>query len=148
MKKSKVPGKSASAATKKKERAVSAGKKTSARSAGKSPGAATKAGPGDAAFAPIAAAFRGGRNITEARMFGSSGLKADGRVFVMVVKGNLVVKLPAPRIQELIGSRVAQPFDPGHGKVMKEWASIPVTHSTKWLALAEEAHRFVSGAAN
>ncbi|HEU5134146.1 MAG TPA: TfoX/Sxy family protein [Steroidobacteraceae bacterium] len=146
MKKSRVPGKSASAVATQKRRAVTAGKKTAARSAGKGKEAAAP-GPGDAAFAPIAAAFRGGRDISEARMFGSSGLKTDGRVFVMVVKGNLVVKLPAPRIQELIGSRVAQPFDPGHGKVMKEWASIPVTHSTKWLALAQEAHRFVSGAA-
>lgn len=38
------------------------------------------------------------RGITTSRMFGASGLKVGGKVFALLVKGRLVVKLPRERI--------------------------------------------------
>lgn len=39
----------------------------------------------------------------------------------MLVKDALVVKLPGERVKELLSDGTARPFDPGHGRVMKEW---------------------------
>ena len=66
----------------------------------------------------------GGKQITPTRMFGSNGMKVADKTFAMFVKGFLVVKLPADRVDELIVRGVAKRFDPGHGRLMKEWVSL------------------------
>ena len=78
--------------------------------------------------------------------FGASGLKADGKLFAMVSKGELVVKLPRARVEELVADRTGKPFDPGHGRVMKEWVTIAPRHARLWSGLADEARRFVGTA--
>ena len=93
-------------------------------------------------FAPIVKALSGRPGVTLARMFSSRGvLKVDGKLFAMVVRDQLVVKLPRPRVADLVGSGSAVHFDPGHGRLMKEWAS--VAPGVPWLPLAEEAYAFV-----
>lgn len=42
--------------------------------------------------------------ITVGRMFGSPVLKVAGKVFATLVKGRLVVKLPKPRVEDLLAS--------------------------------------------
>jgi hypothetical protein len=80
--------------------------------------------------------------------FGSSGLKVDGKIFAMVSRdGELVVKLPRERVDELIASGTGTRFDPGHGRLMKEWVSVSPRHSRSWPKLAEEAREFVAAAA-
>lgn len=103
------------------------------------PGAHAAAG-----FDAVAPAFASDREVSLGKMFGSSGLKVSGKVFAMVVRGQLVVKLPRTRVDELLGSRAGVPFDPGHGRLMKEWVSVP-PGKAPWSALAREAHRFVKG---
>lgn len=76
--------------------------------------------------------------------FGASGLKVDGKIFAMLARGELVVKLPKERVDELIASRGARRFDPGHGRELKEWVMIGPDDSRSWPALAEEARQFVS----
>lgn len=100
----------------------------------------------DPAFAPIAKAFEKDRDVSIGKMFGSLGLKVDGKVFAMVVKGRFVAKLPKSRVDELVGAGRGEHFDPGHGKLMKEWVSVPSAKAA-WLELAREAHRFVKGGA-
>ena len=78
-------------------------------------------------------------DVTISRMFGSDGLKANGKVFAMNVKGRLVVRLVAERVQELLASGVAAPFDPGHGRVMREWVAVPDRADVDWLELSREA---------
>lgn len=38
----------------------------------------------------------------------------------MLVKSNLVAKLPKQRVEALIEAQLGEHFDPGHGRVMKE----------------------------
>lgn len=76
-------------------------------------------------------------------MFGSSGLKVGGKVFAMLVKGNLVVKLPKERVDALVASGKGEHFDPGHGRLMKEWVTVGSGAEAAWVALAREAKGFV-----
>ena len=112
------------------------------------PSARRKAGTApsetDVQFAPIIEVFRINARVSLARMFGSVGLKVNGKIFVMMVKGDLVVKLPKERVETLIGARLGKRFDPGHGRVMKEWAAITPKTRAEWLKLAKEAQRFVA----
>ncbi len=78
------------------------------------------------------------------RAFGSTSLKTDGKIFAMLVKERLVVKLPAARVEELTGQRIGEQFDPGHGRVQKEWLSVAGDDPAEWHALATESEAFVA----
>lgn len=79
------------------------------------------------------------------RKFGSNGLKTNGKLFALFTQGTLVVKLPKERVAALVERGVGKPFDPGHGRLMKEWLAVTSPRAS-WLALAKEAHGFVSAA--
>jgi len=81
----------------------------------------------------------------EGHRFGASGLKVDGKIFAMVSKGQLVFKLPRARVAELAAAGVGSPFDPGHGRLMKEWIGVDPGAAADWRALAGEALAFVVG---
>jgi TfoX/Sxy family transcriptional regulator of competence genes len=100
----------------------------------------------DPRFVPIVAAFSRNRRVTYGKMMASWGLRVNGRIFAMMVKGDLVLKLPKARVEELVRAGRATNFDPGHGRVMKEWAVV-ADESTPWLDLANEAYAFVSASA-
>lgn len=101
----------------------------------------------DPGFAPVADAFAGDPDVTSGRMMASFGLKVNGKIFVMHARGRFVAKLPKARVDELVGGGVGEPFDPGHGRRMKEWISIEPGRAD-WVALAREAYRFVKSAAS
>jgi hypothetical protein len=76
-------------------------------------------------------------------MFSSSNvLSVNGKIFAMLVRGKLVVKLPRQRVDELVAARVGTYFDPGHGRLMKQWISISPGRAP-WVALARAAYVFV-----
>ena len=77
------------------------------------------------------------------RRFGEGTLKEGGKIFAMLVGDQLVVKLPAARVDDLVASGAAQPYDAGKGRPMKEWASVPPGSHVDWLAVAREAQIFV-----
>ena len=79
------------------------------------------------------------------RAFGSTSLKSNGKIFAMLVNGRLVVKLDRRRVEALIASGEGERFDPGHGRLMKEWLAVESTSDDDWLALATEAEAFVAG---
>lgn len=79
------------------------------------------------------------------RGFGSSELKIHNKIFAMLVKGRLVVKLPKSRVDELEAAGLGERFDPRRdGRVMKEWICVEQTFEGGWSALAREAMEFVA----
>lgn len=84
--------------------------------------------------------------VGEGKGFGSGGLKVDGKLFALVSsRGQFVVKLPKARVAELVAQRKGEPFDPGHGRLMREWLAMD-GGETEWVKLAREARKFVGGA--
>lgn len=98
----------------------------------------------DAKLRAIAAEYAARKQLGGARKFGANGLKVNGKLFAMVSSdGKLVVKLPKARVAELVAAGRGEPFDPGHGRLMKEWLSV-TSAKLSWVALAREAHAFVA----
>ena len=64
---------------------------------------------------------------------------------MMSSKGEFVVKLPKDRVAGLVTSGEGKYFDPGRGKLVKEWVAIR-DGSVSWVALAKEAYHFVKEA--
>ena len=96
----------------------------------------------------LVAGFAGDDRVThgEGKGFGSGALKVNGKIFAFVAsKGAFVVKLPKPRATALFAAKLALPFDPGHGRAMKQWAAF-TDAKADWAALASEARAFVGGA--
>ena len=97
----------------------------------------------------IAKAFARDRQVTrETRKgFGSGALKVNGKIFAMVSSSEeFVVKLPRARTTELADAGVGMCFEPGPGRVMKEWLAMRVEcDQPSWLELAREARAFVGG---
>jgi hypothetical protein len=100
--------------------------------------------PVDPRFAPVVKALTKDRGVTYGgKGFGSSGLKVDGKLFAMISsRGLFVAKLPRERVEELVRGRKGRPFDPGHGRLMKEWIELDAGEAS-WIALAREARQFV-----
>jgi hypothetical protein len=105
----------------------------------------------DALFAALVRRYEADSDVTppsttgKAGKFGADALKVDGKIFAMLSRGELVLKLPRARVDELIASGKGTRFDPGHGRVMKEWVTIDLGESATWPELADEARRFVGG---
>jgi hypothetical protein len=113
----------------------------------KRPAAAQAQAPAiDPRFQPVVAAFAKDRRVTYGgKGFGSSGLKVDGKLFAMIAsRGQFVAKLPKDRVGELVRAGKGAYFDPGHGRLMKEWVALDGAPAS-WLALAKEARAFVGG---
>lgn len=96
-------------------------------------------------FMRVVNAFAADRQVTHGggKGFGSGALKVKGKIFAMISsKGEFVVKLPNKRVDQLVESGKGERFDPGHGRLMKEWVVIGPGKSD-WVKLAKEACDFV-----
>lgn len=78
------------------------------------------------------------------KKFGSSGLRVQNKIFAMLVKDKLVLKLPKTRVDALTASGDGEPFESGPGRIMKEWLTLAPTSQKEWLDLAKEAMEFVA----
>ncbi|MEO7144716.1 MAG: hypothetical protein ABI165_14555 [Bryobacteraceae bacterium] len=102
----------------------------------------------DSGFAAVVALFDHDPHVTrgEGKGFGSHALKADGKIFAMMSsKGQFVVKLSKARADELAAAGQGEYFDPGHGRLMKQWLTVP-PGKADWANLAKEARRFAGSA--
>lgn len=94
-------------------------------------------------FARVVAAFAHDRRVSRRRMFSSDTvLSVNGKIFAMVARGKFVAKLPKDRVDSLVSGGIGQRFDPGHGRLMKEWLAVGSTKAD-CVELAREAYRFV-----
>jgi len=79
--------------------------------------------------------------------FGATALTANGKIFAMLSsKGQFVVKLPRERVDTLVAEGYGARFDPGRGRLMKEWFVPGAEMADSWLPLAKEALSFVRNA--
>ncbi|MHB8574773.1 MAG: hypothetical protein ACYDCQ_05520 [Dehalococcoidia bacterium] len=79
------------------------------------------------------------------RGFGAAALRVNNKIFAMLSsRGEFVVKLPRGRVDALIVAGDGERFDPGHGRLMKEWVALTPTADVEWLMLAREAMAYVA----
>ena len=101
--------------------------------------------PAEEIFSTIAEALRREDDVEDGTGFGKTpGLRVSGRIFAMLMYGELVLKLPAARSAELVERGEARTFAVGKRR-MREWVSVPPERSRQWPGLAGEALRFVRG---
>ncbi len=74
--------------------------------------------------------------------FGRSALRWETKIFAMLVRGRLVVKLPAARVDALVADGDGLRFDANKGTPMREWLSLHPESGLAWLPLAREALDF------
>ena len=100
----------------------------------------------DAKFSNVVLSFADQRSVRYGgKGFGSSALQLDGKIFALLTaRGQFVVKLSKERVEALVEQGKGEYFDPGHGRLMKEWF-VAGSASTRWLELAREAHTAASG---
>ncbi len=99
----------------------------------------------EADFATVADALaaRDG-SVVRDRIFRSDGLKTHDRFFAFARRGELVVKVPADRVSELIARGEGQPFRSGK-RVMREWVTLEPADAGTLASYVGEAHRFAGG---
>jgi hypothetical protein len=73
---------------------------------------------------------------------GAQGIKRGGKMFVMFLKGDLLVKLPENRVKKVIDTGDGVPYDPGTGKFMKNRVLIPVSNKDKWIMYSMESKNY------
>jgi hypothetical protein len=84
--------------------------------------------------------------VTQSTIMGFPCLRIDGKFFACVERatGNLIVKLPAERVNDLVRTGSGRPFAP-NGRVFKEWVACPAPARELWTDLLNEAKRYVDG---
>jgi hypothetical protein len=65
----------------------------------------------------------------------------NGKIFAMMSStGEFVVKLSKERVTELVRAGRGTAFDPGHGRLMKQWVAAAAGYKF-WLPLARETRK-------
>ena len=84
---------------------------------------------------------------TEGALMGFPCLRVEGEFFATCDHrtGELIVKLPRTRVQELINQGDGQAFAPA-GRVFREWVLVSERDDQRWMELMTEARAFVGGA--
>jgi hypothetical protein len=98
-------------------------------------------------FDELAADFVARPGVHLGKMMSSSRvLSVNGKIFAMLVRERLVVKLPAAQAAELIHAGAGGAFEPRPGRAMKQWVTIsPDSGATTWATLADNAQSYVAG---
>ena len=102
-------------------------------------------GPPEERFEHLVGELLGYAGVTPPRGgsgFGRSALRWEKKIFAMFVRGRLVVKLPAPRVDALVAGGDGARFDANKGTPMKEWFSLDPESRLAWVPLAREALDF------
>ena len=74
--------------------------------------------------------------------FGRGAIRFQNKIFAMFVRGRLVLKLPADRVDALVSAGDGVRFDANKGRPMKEWFVLDPQSRREWLPLAREALEF------
>jgi hypothetical protein len=103
--------------------------------------------PGEAKFWALAEPLLARPGVEQSTMMGMPCLRINGAFFASCDRktGDLLVKLPEARVDELVEVSRAASFAPA-GRRFREWAAIPPERSRTWKRLVNEALAFVEGA--
>lgn len=82
------------------------------------------------------------------RMLHSPGLKTAGKFYAFATGGDLVVKLPAARVTELIATGAGRACEPRPGRPMRQWVRLAPVDAGSCTAYLVEAREFVASHAN
>ncbi len=96
-------------------------------------------------FWEVAESYLEKESIEKSTMMGFPCLRVNGDFFASCDRrsGDLVIKLPKERVQELIDSGVGKDFAP-NGRKFKEWLAVELREDKLWDELMDEALEFVS----
>jgi len=92
-------------------------------------------------YAEVKAYFGNDSEVEVLKGRGAQGIKRGGKMFVMFMKGDLIVKLPENRVNEVINIGDGKPFDPGTGKPMRNRVLIPASKRDTWIKYSLEAKK-------
>jgi hypothetical protein len=81
-------------------------------------------------------------------MLHSPGLKTAGRFYAFVTGDDLVVKLAAARVAELIATGVGRACEPRPGRPMRQWVRLTPAGEQACAAYLVEAREFVASLPN
>jgi hypothetical protein len=100
----------------------------------------------EARYAEIVEALRDAPGVAQStrRGFSRSGLMVHDKLFATLRRGDLLLKLPQPRVEAIIAAAQGTAFDAGRGRPMKEWVTVAFKAQRNWLDLAREAMAFVA----
>jgi hypothetical protein len=73
------------------------------------------------------------------RRLGAQALRYQGRIIAMLAGGCLTVKLPRPRVDELVAERLGVRFETSPGTPLREWFVLAPGGRIPWLDLTKEA---------
>jgi len=94
-------------------------------------------------FDRIAVRHLADAGVSEGTGFGANaGLRVRGKIFAMLVRGQLVAKLPAERVAAIVAAGQGTHFDAGKGRPMREWVVLDLPSTVDPVALAREAYAF------
>ncbi len=83
----------------------------------------------------------------EGTIMGFPCLRTTGGAFLAMAEhtsGDLIVKLPASRVDELVDEGTGLPFAPA-GRRFREWVQVPRRDEELWQSLLDESRAFVDG---
>jgi hypothetical protein len=97
------------------------------------------------AFTAIEARHAPDVGVRRGMSWGSTpDLRVNGRIYAMLCRGELVVKLPAGDVDEIVDGGGGRRFDPWrNGRLMKEWVTIPDAAADVWPIRADAALAYV-----
>lgn len=95
-------------------------------------------------FWEVAEQFLADETVTRSTMMGFPCLRINGDYFASSdhKTGDLIIKLTADRVEELIDAGIGHPFAP-NGRRFREWVLFTDRDAERWSELIEEAKVFV-----
>jgi hypothetical protein len=78
------------------------------------------------------------------RMLHRPGIKSSGAFYAFTTKGDLVVKLPARRVADLIAAGDGRPCSPRPGHPMRQWVRLAPSSQQECAAYVAEARSFIA----
>jgi hypothetical protein len=97
-------------------------------------------------FWQVSAAALAHRDVATGTMMGLPCLRISGAFFAACDhrSGDLIVKLPRQRVQQLIAAGAGKPFAPA-GRTFREWVLVDDRDPDRWAQLIGEARAFAAG---